>query len=116
MCHLTWTTTGKNIGYDVTKLLEIFKLSKTKLCGITTDRAPSMTGKYKSFTKTFLEEMELDACNVLFNHCNIHQENLYSKVLGFEDMMKHVAKTVNLREFKEFKEFTVNFRKYWLIW
>lgn len=109
MCHLKGTATGKNIANEVTKLFEKYKLDKTKLCGITTDGAPSMIGKHKGFTKIFLEEMTLDACNVLVNHCIIHQENLCSKVLGFEDVMKHVVKAVNFirsralnhRQFKE---------------
>ena len=108
MCHLKGTTTGKDIADEMTKLFEKYKLDKTKLCEITTDRTPSKIGKRKCFIKIFLEEMKSDACNVLVNHCIIHQEILCSKVLGFEDVMKHVVKTLNFihsralnqREFK----------------
>ena len=69
MCHLKGTTTGKNISDGETNLFKKYKLDKTKLCGITTGGAPSMIGKHRGFTKIFLVEIKLDACNLLVNSC-----------------------------------------------
>ena len=95
MCHLKGATTGKNIPEEVTKLFEKYKIDKAKLVGRKNEGAPSMIWKNKGFTKVFLEEMKLDACNVLVNRCIINQKKYYSKVIGFEDVMKHVIKAVN---------------------
>ncbi len=95
MCLSKGRTTGKDIADDVIRLFDKNKLDKERLSGITTDGAPAMVGKFKGFAKIFLEEMNLDSCNVLVNHCIIHQENVCSKVLGFEDVMKTVVKAVN---------------------
>ena len=64
-----------------------------------------MTGRTNGFTIKFL-----GAQDVVVTHCIIHQENLYTKVLDFAEVMKNVAQCVNYygawglnhRQFKSF--------------
>ena len=53
MASLSSTTTGKDIGKQVLKVVEKFELNTAKLCGVTTNGAPSMTGRTNGFTKNF---------------------------------------------------------------
>ena len=78
---LSSTTTGKDICEQVLKVVEKFELNPAKLSGVTTDGAPPMTGRTIGFTKNFLNAV--GAQHVVVNHCIIHQENLYTKVLDF---------------------------------
>ena len=54
-----------------------------------------MSGKIKGFTKLLMDELGVKKCYIPVNHCIIYQENLCSKVLGFEDVMKKVVQSVN---------------------
>ncbi|CAM1324002.1 Uncharacterised protein r2_g3265 [Pycnogonum litorale] len=87
------TTTGQDISEQVLKLMEKFQLDPFKLCGLTTDGAPSMTGRIKGFANKFFNT--IGSQGVVVNHCIIHQENLCTKVLGFTDVMKDVVQCVN---------------------
>ena len=88
MCSVKGTITGQHIADKVKKVFEKFEIDPKKLCGITTDGAAAMTGKIKGFTKLFMDELGLKKSDIVLNHCIIHQKNLFSKVLGFRDIMK----------------------------
>ena len=47
MASLSSTTTGQDICEQALKVVEKFELNTAKLCGVTTDGAPSMTGRSK---------------------------------------------------------------------
>ena len=49
ICSLKGTTTGKDVFAKVNRVIKKCKLSMKKLTGITTDRAPAMTGKQNGF-------------------------------------------------------------------
>jgi len=110
MTGMSSTTTGQDISEQVLKLMEKFQLDPSKLCGLTTDGAPSMTGRTNGFAKKFLDT--IGSQGVVVNHCIVHQENLCTKVLGFTDVMKDVVQCVNYiragglnhRQFKAFLE------------
>ena len=84
------------------------QLDPSKLRGLTTDGAPSMTGKNNGFSNKLLEALDLKSTDVVVYHCIIHQENLCCKVLDFTCIMKNVvnclnfirARGLNHREFK----------------
>ncbi|XP_076373036.1 general transcription factor II-I repeat domain-containing protein 2B-like [Tachypleus tridentatus] len=108
MASLSSTTTGQDICEQVLKVVEKFELNPYKLCGVTTDGAPSMTGRTNGFTKKFLTA--IGAQDVVVSHCIIHQESLCTKVLDFPEVMKNVVQCVNYirtrglnhRQFKTF--------------
>ena len=108
MASMPSTTTGQDICEQVLKLMNEYQLDPAKLSGLTTDGAPSMTGKTNGFTKKLLDS--IGSKRVVVNHCIIHQENLCTKVLGFVDVMKDVVTCVNYirsrglnhRQFKAF--------------
>ena len=110
MASMTSTTTGQYISDQVLKLMKNYQLDPAKLCGLTTDGAPSMTGKINGFTKKFLDS--IGSKRVVVKHCIIHQENVCTKVLRFADVMKDVVTCVNYirsrglnhRQFKAFIE------------
>ena len=110
MASMSSTTTGQDISDQVLQLMNKFELDPGKLCGLTTDGAPSMTGKRNGFTKKLLDS--IGSQGVVVNHCIIHQQNLCAKVLGFADVMKDVVTCVNYirsrglnhRQFKAFLE------------
>ena len=54
MASFSFTTTGQDICEQVLKVWEKFELNPAKLCGVTTDRVPSMTGRINGFTTKFL--------------------------------------------------------------
>ena len=93
MASLFSTTTGQDICEQVLKVVKKFKLNPAKLCGVTTDGAPSMTGKTNGFITNFVNAV--GAQNVVVSHCIIHQDNLCTKVLDFADIMGNVVKCVN---------------------
>ena len=80
---------------EVKKVFQKFKIDPKQLCGITADGAAAMNGKIKGFTKPFLDELGVQKSDIVVNHYIIHQENLCSKVLGFEDIMNKVVQPVN---------------------
>ena len=75
------------------RVVEKFELNPTKLCGLTTDGAPSMTGRTNIFSKKFQDVV--GAQDVFGSHCIIHQENLCTKVMAFAEVMKNVILCVN---------------------
>lgn len=99
MMSLKGTTTGRDIFEAVSEAVEKMGLKWDKLCGVTTDGAPAMTGERK--------ESGSEAVRM---HCIIHQEALCAKTVGLGDVMNTVVKTVNImrarglyhREFQAF--------------
>ena len=108
MASFSSTTTGQDIYEEVLKVVEKFWLNPSKLCGVITDGAPSMTSRINVFTTKFLTAV--GAQNVVVSHCIIHQENLCTKVLNFTEVMRNVvqclnyiqARGLNHRQFKAF--------------
>ena len=66
-----------------------------------------MTGKIKGFTKLFMDELRVKKSDIAVNHSIIHQENLCSKILGFEDITKKVVQSVNFQSFSSTKSSTI---------
>ena len=93
MASLSSTTTGQDICEQALKVVEKFELNTAKLCGVTTDGDPSMTGRTNGFTKNFLNAVE--ALNVVLSHCIIHQKNLCTKVLSFAEIIKNIVQCVD---------------------
>ncbi|KAL3854537.1 hypothetical protein ACJMK2_013802 [Sinanodonta woodiana] len=104
------TCSGDLLG-AVTATLNRFSLQLNSLSGLTKDGAPALVGKQEGLVKL----IENEACKVgntsmLNFHCIIHQENLCSKSLKMDHVMKVVIKTVtfikskglNHRQFQEF--------------
>ena len=87
------TTTGQDICEHMIRVVEKFELNSAKLCGLTTDGAPSMTGRTNRFAKKFMDAV--GAQDVVVSDCIIHQMNLCIKVLAFADVMKNVVQSVN---------------------
>lgn len=85
-------TTGQDIFEEVTAVLQKFNLPIDKLCGVTTDGAPSMTGNVKGFVALLLNSVSQP---VSVHHCIIHQEHLCAKTLDLKNVMEKVVSTVN---------------------
>ena len=88
MASLSSTTTGQDICEHVIRVVEKFKLNPAKLCGLTTDGAPSMTGRKNGSTQKFMDAV--GAQDVVVRHCIIDQENLCTNDLTFAEVMKNV--------------------------
>ena len=91
--------------------MEKFELNPAELCSLTTDGAPSMTGRTNGFTKKILDAV--GAQDVVVNICIIHQENVCTTVVAFAEVVKNVvqclnyirARGLNHRQFKAFLEY-----------
>uniref|UniRef100_A0A3P9NQ89 DUF4371 domain-containing protein n=1 Tax=Poecilia reticulata TaxID=8081 RepID=A0A3P9NQ89_POERE len=99
---------GKDIFEAVSEAVEKMGLKWDKLCGVTTDGAPAMTGKRKGMASLVCaKESGGEAVRM---HCIIHQEALCAKTVQLGDVMNTVIKTVNIirakglyhREFQAF--------------
>ena len=92
------TTTGVDIFKAVMKEIDAIGLKLHNLCGVTTDGAPSMTGREKGLV-ALLEKERINSGSSTMKlvkvHCIIHQENLCSKSLRIQNEMEIVVKTVN---------------------
>uniref|UniRef100_A0A8C5LZB9 General transcription factor II-I repeat domain-containing protein 2-like n=1 Tax=Leptobrachium leishanense TaxID=445787 RepID=A0A8C5LZB9_9ANUR len=89
-------TTGSNIFQNLCDVINGASLPWNKLVGITTDGAPSMTGKRNglvALVQRKLEEENADPAIAL--HCIIHQQALCSKCLKVENIMPVVVKCIN---------------------
>lgn len=89
------TTKGVDVLNAVMQFSEDNKLDlKQKLFSVTTDGAPSMTGKHIGFVKLLEEKLQRP---LLAFHCVIHQENLCAKISDSElkNVMATVVKIVN---------------------
>ncbi|XP_026116348.1 general transcription factor II-I repeat domain-containing protein 2B-like [Carassius auratus] len=96
LCPMHGRTTAKDIFQQLCDAIERAGLLWNRLVGITTDGAPSMTGKKNglvALVQRKLEEENADAAVVL--HCIIHQQALCSKCLKYEHVMSVVLKCIN---------------------
>jgi hypothetical protein len=86
-------TRGQDIFNVFLKFVKESNLPLSKLVAITTDGAPSMTGKHNGFLALCAKDESFP--KFLSYHCIIHQEALCAKVLKFEHVMKVVTHIVN---------------------
>lgn len=96
-CPLKESTTGEDILSCAKEAVEKIGLNWEKLVSVTTDGAPSMTGKYNGFVgplRTGLKKLGV-LHNISNLHCVIHQENLCAKRIQFEYVMSVVVRTTN---------------------
>ena len=113
MVSLKDRTRGSDLCDAVSDAIDKSNLQWSQLVGVTTDGAPSMTGKESGFV-TLLRKKAMDnsGSDLIHYHCIIHQEALVARVLNMKDVMKIVVKCVNFikktglnhRQFKTFLE------------
>ena len=107
---LKGTTTGKDMFEAVSDAIDQAGLKWDKLCGITTDGAPAMTGERKGMASMVSAKVRESGGEAVKMHCIIHQEALCAKTIQLGDVMNTVVKTVNIirarglyhREFQAF--------------
>ncbi|KAM4629813.1 general transcription factor II-I repeat domain-containing protein 2-like [Polymixia lowei] len=107
---LKGTTTGKDIFEAVSDSIDQAGLKWDKLCGITTDGAPAMTGEHKGMASMVCAKVRENGGEAVKMHCIIHQEALCAKTVLLGNVMNTVVKTVNIiwarglyhREFQAF--------------
>ncbi|XP_051999459.1 general transcription factor II-I repeat domain-containing protein 2 [Xyrauchen texanus] len=110
MMSLKGTTTGRDIFEAVSEAVEKMGLKWDKLCGVTTDGAPAMTGDRKGMASMVCAKVKESGGEAFRMHCIIHQEALCAKTVQMGDVMNTVVKTVNIirarglyhREFQAF--------------
>ncbi|KAI3359992.1 hypothetical protein L3Q82_014321 [Scortum barcoo] len=96
-------------GRSVTAVEKI-GLKWDKLCGVTTDGAPAMTGERKGMAWMVCAKVKESGGEAVRINCIIHQEALCAKTVQLDDVMNTVVKTVNIirarglyhREFQAF--------------
>ena len=113
MVSLKDRTRDSDLCDAVSDAIDKSNLQWSQLVGVTTDGAPSMTGKESGFV-TLLRKKAMDnsGSDLIHYHCIIHQEALVARVLNVNDVMKIVVKCVNFikktglnhRQFKTFLE------------
>lgn len=91
------TTTGKDFFNSVITTLNSSGLSLDKLAGITTDGAPSLTGKHSGLIKLIRDKIKEDFPfhKMMSFHCIIHQQSLCKSSLKFKHVMDPVISVVN---------------------
>ena len=83
---------GKDIFEAVSTAMDDMKLPWDKLCEVTTDRAPAMTGKRDGMVSMVCRKVYNSEGEVVKKlHCIIHQE-----AIQLSDVMNVVVKTINL--------------------
>ncbi|KAK2839523.1 hypothetical protein Q5P01_013263 [Channa striata] len=94
MMSLKGTTTGGNIFDAVSEAVEKMGLKWDKLCGVTTDGAPAMTGERKGMASMVCVKLKESGGEAVRMHCINHQEALGAKTYQLGDVMNTVVKTV----------------------
>ncbi|XP_069792252.1 LOW QUALITY PROTEIN: general transcription factor II-I repeat domain-containing protein 2-like [Narcine bancroftii] len=80
-------TTAQEIFYQLCDAIENAGLPWKRFVGITTNGAPSMTGRKNGLVESVEEAIAM--------HCIIHQQALCSKCLKFDNVMSVVVKCIN---------------------
>ncbi|CAI9725739.1 transcription factor II-I repeat domain-containing 2-like [Octopus vulgaris] len=113
MASLKDTTTGKDLFNSVINSSIRSGLTLNKLASITTDGAPSLTGKHSGLVKLLNDKIkDFPLHSVLSFHCIIHQESLCKSSLKLKHVIEPVVRAVNLirsrrlkhRQFRSFLE------------
>ena len=115
IASLRGRTTGADIFGGVKSVLENLNVQWPKLCSVTTDGAPAMTGKELGLVahlRSHLRDLGIPTDTIHAYHCIIHQESLCTRVINFDNVMKFVFKSVNFirakglnhRQFRSFLE------------
>jgi hypothetical protein len=112
LASLKGETKGSNLLESLLECVNKVGLDLSKLTGVTTDGAPSMTGAQNGMVALLIKHLGNRETSLIQYHCIIHQQNLCGKDLGFENVMSVVVKTVNFirsrglnhRQFKTFLE------------
>ena len=110
------TVTGKDLYNSVINSLIRSGLSLDKLASITTDGAPSLTGKHSGLVKLMNDKIKEDfpLHSALSCHCTIHRESLCKSSSKLKHVMDPVVRAVNAirarglkhRQFQSFLEDT----------
>lgn len=86
-------TTAQGIFCQLCDAIVDASLPWKKFAGITTDRAPSMTGRRDGLVALVQRKLEEEGVEkVISLHCIIHQQALCSKCLNFDNVMSVVVK------------------------
>ena len=95
LSNLKGTTMGKDMFEAVSDTIDKILLKWSKLCGVTTDKAPAMAGERKAMASLVCSKVQDCGGEAVEMHCIIHQGALCTKVVGLNDVMNTVVKTVN---------------------
>ena len=93
MASLSSTTTGQDICEDVISVDKKFGLNPAKLCGLTTDGAPSIIGMTNGINK-FMDAIGAQDVVVLLCSC-IYYSQRELVYLAFAEVLKNVDHCVN---------------------
>lgn len=101
---------GKDIFEAVSDAIDKMGLKWDKLCRVTTDGAPAMTGERKGMASMVCTKVQESGVEAVKMHCIIHQEALCARTVQLGDVMNTVVKTLNIiralglyhREFQAF--------------
>ena len=89
-------TTTQEIFHQLCDAIVDAGLPWKRLAGITTDGAPSMTGRRNGLVALVQRKLEEEGVEeAIALHCIIHQQSLCSKCLKFDNVMSVVVKCVN---------------------
>jgi hypothetical protein len=89
-------TTAQEIFRKLCDAISDAGLPWSKMAGITTDGAPSMTGKKNGLVALVQKKLEEEGVEkAIALHCIIHQQALCSKCLKFDNVMSEVVKCIN---------------------
>lgn len=72
---LKGTTTSKDIFEAVSDAIDMMGLKRDKLCGVTTDGAPAMTGERKGMASMVCAKVQESGGEAVKMHCIIHQDH-----------------------------------------
>jgi hypothetical protein len=84
--------TSRIIKSELCKMLQTFKIDSSKLAAVTTDGAPSMTGKNVGVIALMRQDQQFPT--FLSYHCIIHQEALCAKDCNIQEVMRVVMDIV----------------------
>ena len=106
-------TTGQEIFRQLCDCIEDAGLQWKCLAGITTDGAPSVTGRKNGLVALVRRKLEEEGVeDAIALHCIIHQQALCSKILRFDNVMSDVVKFINhirsrALKHRQFRDFLV---------